>query len=335
MTDRAAVIEAFLADSPWRDAQHRPLKGDASFRRYVRLEGGPKPAMLMDAPPPREDVRPFMTVARHLTDMGFSAPEIYQDNASAGLLVIEDLGDETYTRRLADGGDEAALYALAVDTLIALHRQPRAPSVAVPPYDEAKLLEEALLLVDWFLPAATGRATPAPLREDYRDLWRRLLPAADAAPPTLVLRDYHVDNLMWLEGRDGVRRCGLLDFQDAVIGSPAYDLASLLEDARRDVPGDLAAAMTARYFDAFPKIDRAGFETAGAVLAAQRNCKIIGIFTRLLARDGKDIYLRHIPRVWRLLERDVRRPALAPLRAWLDRHVPSDLRRIPDVKVRA
>ena len=330
MAERGALIDAFLGGSPWNKAKRDPLAGDASFRRYERLRGGPKPAMLMDAPPPQEDVRPYLTVARHLTGMGFSAPEIYHADEAAGLLIIEDLGDETYTRRLANGGDERALYTLAVDTLIALHRTEQAATAAIPPYDEARLLEEAVLLTDWFLPAASGRETAPGLREEYCELWRRLLSDVGGSPPTLVLRDFHVDNLMWLPARKGVRRCGLLDFQDAVIGSSAYDLVSLLEDARRDVPDDLSEAMTARYLDAFPEVDRAFFETACAVLAAQRNCKIIGIFTRLLARDGKDIYLKHIPRVWRLLERDLRHPALAPMKAWLQRHIPPDMRRIPD-----
>ena len=149
-------------------------------------------------------------------------------------------------------------------------------------------------------------------------------------PPTLVLRDYHVDNLMLLEGRSGIAACGLLDFQDAVIGPRSYDLVSLLEDARRDVSPDLAAAMLEQYLAAFPALDREAFAASYAILGAQRNCKIVGIFTRLDRRDGKPIYLRHIPRVWRLIAQDVRHPALAPMAAWLDRHIPPALRRIPE-----
>ena len=160
-------------------------------------------------------------------------------------------------------------------------------------------------------------------------MWRALLPLAAAVPPTLVLRDYHIDNIMLLEGRSGLAACGLLDFQDAVIGSPAYDLVSLLEDARRDVTPDLASALLEHYLAAFPDIDRAAFETAAAVLAAQRNCKILGIFTRLCVRDRKPQYLVHTPRLWRLLARDVSHPALEPARGWLDRHLPAELRRIP------
>ena len=146
---------------------------------------------------------------------------------------------------------------------------------------------------------------------------------------SLVLRDYHIDNLMLLDGRDGVAACGLLDFQDAVIGPVTYDLVSLLEDARRDVPEDLAAAMRERYLAGFPDLDRAAFDASYAVLGAQRNCKIVGIFTRLCLRDGKPLYLEHIPRVWRLIEQDLRHPALAPVASWLDRHIPPAMRRIP------
>ncbi len=287
----------------------------------------------MDAPPPMEDVRPYLTVARHLKRLGFSAPEVWAEDVAAGLLVIEDFGDETYTRRLAAGGDEAALYRDAVDVLIALHRQPEAAAVDVPRYDADKLMEEAALLVDWYLPAVAGAApTPADLAAEYADLWRGLFPLADALPPTLVLRDYHVDNLMCLAGRTGAEAVGLLDFQDAVIGAPAYDLVSLLEDARRDVPADLRAAMTERYLAAFPGLDRDAFAAAAAMLSAQRNAKIIGIFTRLLVRDGKPVYLAHIPRVWRWFEQDLAHPALAPMRAWVDRVFPPEARRIPERK---
>jgi aminoglycoside/choline kinase family phosphotransferase len=155
------------------------------------------------------------------------------------------------------------------------------------------------------------------------------------SPPTLVLRDYHVDNLMLLPNRPGVRGCGLLDFQDAVTGPPGYDLVSLLEDARRDIPGPLQQAMTERYLTAFPALDRSAFSRSAAILAAQRNCKILGIFTRLWKRDGKRQYLAHIPRVWRLLEADLGHPALGPIARWLDRHMPPETRCRPDLQSEA
>jgi len=331
VTDRAARIAALLAEAGWGAAVRDPLPGDASFRHYVRLHGGPRPALLMDAPPPREDVWPYVRVARHLHNLGFSPPEIFAEDVEAGLLVIEDFGDETYTRRLAAGGDEMEMYALATDVLIAIHRNEAAGAIDLPAYDEARLFEEAALLVDWYLPAIAEQAPHPEMREEYRALWAALLPLAEAVPATLTLRDFHVDNLMWRAGQKDLARCGLLDFQDAVIGPVAYDLVSLLEDARRDVPEPLIDAMTKRYLDAFPALDRADFAAAAAMLSAQRNCKIIGIFTRLCVRDGKPVYLEHIPRVWRWLERDLAHPALAPVKAWLDRMIPPGGRRIPDV----
>ncbi len=330
MTSRSELIHSFLSQAGWADVPRRALAGDASFRRYDRLQGAGRRAVLMDAPPPHEDVRPFLRVARLLRRLELSAPEILAEDVEAGLLLLEDFGDDTYTRLLAAGADEAALYRLAVDVLIALRRRfEPALGAGLPPYDEARLLTEASLLVDWYLPAVAKRPTPPALREEYLAMWRQLLPLASAVPSTLVLRDYHVDNLMLVAGRSGLAACGLLDFQDAVIGSPAYDLVSLLEDARRDVPADLASALTAHYLGSFPDLDRAAFTTAAAVLAAQRNCKILGIFTRLCVRDRKPQYLVHTPRLWRLVERDVSHPALQPVRQWLDRHIPVDLRRIP------
>jgi len=332
MTDREADITAFLASAGWGQAACDRLPGDASFRHYVRLSGGPRPALLMDAPPPQEDVRPFVLVARHLAELGLSPPEIFAEDLELGLLVIEDFGDETYTRRLVSGGEETEMYALATDVLIALHRHPEAAAIERRPYGEALYFQESSLLVDWYLPAIAGGPTDAGLRDEYRALWASLIPLADEVPRTLTLRDFHVDNLMWRQGVEGVARCGLLDFQDAVIGPVAYDLVSLLEDARRDVPEPLIAAMTERYLNAFPSLDRDAFMAAAALLSAQRNCKILGIFTRLCVRDGKPVYLEHIPRVWRWLERDLRHPALAPLKAWLDRIIPADRRHVPPVR---
>ena len=331
--ERDTVIAEFLRGAGWAAARRDKLPSDASFRRYERLDLEGRRAMLMDAPPPREDVRPFLRVARHLTGLGLSAPQIYEADENAGLLILEDLGDDTYTRLLARGADERALYALAIDVLIALHRLPRSQAIpaGLPPYDDKRLIDEAMLLTDWFLPAITGAPTPADQAEGYASLWRAVLPLTRFAPPTLVLRDYHVDNLMGLPARPGVAACGLLDFQDAVAGPTAYDVVSLLEDARRDLAPGLADAMMQRYLTAFPQLDARAFAASAAILSAQRNAKIIGIFTRLSRRDGKHHYLKHLPRVWRLLEQDLRHPALNDVRAWFDRTVPASLRRAPPV----
>lgn len=326
---REAAIDAFLTGAGWEAARREKLPGDASFRRYVRLHLPEGSAMLMDAPPVHEDVRPFARVARHLTAMGYSAPRLLAGDEDAGFLLLEDLGDATYTRELARGADERALYAMAVDLLIDLHRRTDAVASGIPPYDDARLLAEAALLIDWYMPAATDAAVAGDARESYLAAWRAVLPLARRIPDTLVLRDYHVDNLMVVAGRAGLAACGLLDFQDAVIGPASYDLVSLLEDARRDLAPGLVDAMLARYLAAFPKLDAEAFRASYAILGAQRNAKIIGIFTRLCRRDGKPRYLAHIPRVWRLLEGDLAHPALAPVRAWFDRHLPPDRRIVP------
>jgi aminoglycoside/choline kinase family phosphotransferase len=326
---RGEAIAGFLAEAGWRGIEPAPLAADASFRRYFRLADRGRRAVLMDAPPPQEDVRPYIHVAGLLRGHGLSAPEIYAEDRELGLLLIEDFGDETYTRLLAAGGDEATLYALAIDTLVALQRAVTEPP-DLPPYDEMTLIAEATLLTDWYAPAVLGGPLSADARAEYNGLWREVLPLAALPGPTLVLRDYHVDNLMLLPGRDGVRGCGLLDFQDALSGPASYDLASLLEDARRDVTPALREAMTERYLAAFPEIDGGAFRRSAAILAAQRNAKIIGIFTRLARRDGKPHYLRHIPRVWRLLENGLREPALRSIAGWLDRHLPASVRRTPE-----
>ncbi|MEE9544065.1 MAG: phosphotransferase [Rhodospirillales bacterium] len=329
MSDRAASIDAFLKRAGWDEAERSTLAGDASFRRYSRLLDGRRRAILMDAPPPQENVRPFVVMARHLLRLGLSAPAILALDETAGLLLLEDLGDDTYTSLLAAGGDEETLYALAVDLLIGLHGRPAAVQAGLPAYDDEMLIGEATWLTDWYLPWATGTATPEPVRQSYVDAWLDLFPLVHAQPRTLVLRDYHVDNLILLPDRPGIKACGLLDFQDAVAGAAAYDLMSLLEDARRDIDDRLARAMLDRYHAAFPDRDRQAFETVYAILGAQRHAKVIGIFTRLSVRDGKSGYLVHIPRVWRLLARSLEHPSLAAVAAWFEKHVPQEMRAPP------
>ncbi len=331
MIDRRRRIEAFLAADGWCLDHVQPLADDASFRSYHRLRDGARRAVLMDAPPEHEDVRPFVRIDRHLLDLGLSAPRVLAEDTEAGLLLLEDLGDDTFTRLLEKGSDETTLYALAVDVLIYVHRLPplNALPAGLPAYDNERLLDETLLLTDWYLPAVLGAPPSEAVRTAYIDAWSQTFPAVHAQPRTLVLRDFHVDNLIRLPDRHGVAACGLLDFQDAVAGASAYDLMSLLEDARRDIAPDLRAAMLSRYFDGIEDLDRPGFEAAFAILAAQRHAKVIGIFTRLCRRDGKAGYLAHIPRVWRLLERALRHPALAKVSAWFETNIPREFRSIP------
>src|SRR5207237_2554859 len=213
---RRHAMESFLAAQGWGGYAPTVLAGDASFRRYYRLIDGARRAVLMDAPPPQEDVLPYVVVARILREHGFSAPEIYAEDRDRGFLLIEDFGDDTYTQLLAKGIDESALYTLAIDTLVALHRLVEAERLPeLPPYDEERLLTEAGLLVDWYVPCVLGSPLSAAAREEYLARWREVLPKAELPVPTLVLRDYHVDNLMLLPGRSAIKSCGLVDFQDA------------------------------------------------------------------------------------------------------------------------
>ena len=330
MADRDRQIATFLDAQGWGAATRRTLADDASFRRYERLDLDGRPAVLMDAPPDKEDVRPFVSIAKILHGLGFSAPELYAQDIENGFLLLEDFGDDTYTKVLAaDPKQEAALYTLATDFLIALHsRFSEAPSV--PPYDDARLQIETNLLLDWYFPAVTGKPVPDGSRHDYEMLWRALFRQARTVPSTLILRDYHVDNLMWLPQRPDEAACGLLDFQDAVIGPVTYDLVSLFEDARRDVPGTVAQTGLDRYLAAFPDLDPSAFRASYAILGAQRSAKILGIFTRLDRRDGKPDYLCHIPRVWRWLESDLSHPVLSEMRDWFDHNLPPDRRITPE-----
>jgi aminoglycoside/choline kinase family phosphotransferase len=330
MSERERQIVAFLAGHGWAGATRHALAGDASFRRYERLGDGDRRAVLMDAPPGHEDVRPFIAIGRYLHALGYSAPEIHAADEAAGLLLLEDLGDDLYADALAAGADQEALYGAAVDVLVDLHaarpagRGPTGPDV--PAFDDARLHREVDRLVEWFLPAASGAEAPRAVRNAYSEAWTAVFPLARAVPEALVLFDYHSPNLIWLPERDGLRRVGLLDFQDAVRGPLTYDLVSLLEDARRDVPEPLARAMVARYLDARPELDRAAFGAAYSIMGAQRNCRIIGTFARLWRRDGKAGYLAHMPRVWRYLEHNLTHPALAPVKRWIDDRVPPDWR---------
>jgi aminoglycoside/choline kinase family phosphotransferase len=330
MSDRAGLIASFLNAQGWGMAERRPLAGDASFRRYERLTRGSERAVLMDAPPPQENVRPFIAIDHLLAGAGLAVPAIFGADEEAGLLLLEDLGDDTYTRLLARGEPEARLYRLAVDLLIDLHRRlPLEKLQAVPPFEDATALRQVKFLLDWYWPATQGGPAPEKAQVDFAAAWRPIFTLWQRSGRGLVLFDYHVDNLMLLAGRSGVASVGLLDFQDAVVGSRAFDLVSLIDDARRDVAPALAAELTARYLDAFPDLDRAGFGAAYAASGAQRHTRILGTFTRLCRRDGKPGYLAFMPRVWRQLEGQLAHPALAPLASWFQHYLPPERRIVP------
>lgn len=320
---RTAAKQAFLQSAGWGEAVSSPLAGDASNRRYERVADcvNGRHAVLMDAPADRgEDIAPFLAMSSWLGAAGLSAPETYAADETAGFALIEDLGDDLFARIASAAPSlERPIYEAAVDLLVDIRR---AAPPALKPYDASTLRREAMLALEWWRPAATGAETPATVARAFGDLIDEA--CADAAEDrrVVVLRDYHAENLLWLPSRAGRARVGLLDYQDALVGAPAYDLVSLLEDARRDVPPDLAEAMVARYLAASGD-EPSAFRAAYAALGAQRNLKIVGIFARLWARDGKAQYLDLIPRVWAHLERDLAHPALAELAGFVRAEVPA------------
>jgi aminoglycoside/choline kinase family phosphotransferase len=314
-------LTQFLDDAGWGSAAVDPIPGDASFRRYFRVRESERKAMLMHAPPPHEDPRPFLDVAEWLAAHGQRAPEILAEDAQAGWILLEDFGHDRMRDWLDEnpGGEENA-YAAAIDALAELHRKPPGPFA---PYDMATYQREAALLTEWYCPAM-GLDVDA---ESYAAAWDEALEPllARQTPGVTVLRDYHAENIMLLgPAPDGSGAQGLIDFQDALVGHPAYDLVSLLQDARRDVSSELERAMLDRYIAA--AAPGAHFEADYARLGAQRNAKIVGIFTRLWKRDGKARYLAMIPRVWEAMERDLAHPALAPVARWFDANVPRNIR---------
>jgi N-acetylmuramate 1-kinase len=307
-----AAAPAFLATLGWAGAVIEPLAGDASFRRYFRVRHGNRQAVLMDAPPPHEDPRPFIAVANLLEAQGFAAPRRLGVDLEHGLVLLEDFGDARMAEVIAaDLTQENAIYADAIDLLLALHRHPA--GAVLPRYDLAEYQREAALFTEWYCPAVGLNVDAA----GYAAAWAKALAALADQHGVTVLRDYHAENLMLLPGKHGIDRLGLLDFQDALAGHPAYDLVSLLQDARREVSPALEAAMIARY-QATEPLDLAAY----ALLGAQRNAKILGIFTRLWKRDNKPRYLSLQGRVWGYFERDLAHPALAPVAAWFAANVP-------------
>ncbi len=323
---REAARHQFLAQSLGPDARLEALPADASFRRYFRVLGTDQPYLLMDAPPAHEDLPAYMNVAAYLRKHELAAPAVIASDTDQGFAIIEDFGDQTYTRLLATGADETALYALAIDVLAALHQRPLPdPDRQIPAYDHPSLLAEAALFVDWYWEYVMGAAPTAFQYQQFMAMIGKVMAKVATRRDCLVLRDYHVDNLMLRDGEtdSSLASCGLLDFQDARIGARAYDLMSLLEDARRDVSDALTEAMWARYTEQCPPEDLAAFEADYRALAVGRHAKVLGIFVRLNRRDGKPKYLKHLPRIARLLARALEHPSMDDLRGFLDAECPA------------
>ncbi len=321
MGERSEIIGNFIARAGWADAGSTLIAGDASNRKYLRLtrESG-QTVVVMDAPPDKgEDTRPFIHIAHHLESCGLSAPRILAGDEEQGFLLLEDLGDALYARVVVQSPAlEDTLYETATDVLVHLHDQP--PPEGLKPYDVATMTEMAALAFDWYAKGLGLRDKVA--RAAFCAAIADLLARHAADVDVLIQRDYHAENLLWLPERQGVARVGLLDFQDAMLGHHAYDLVSLLQDARRDVPARIETRMLDHYITA-TGTDAAAFQTAYRCLGAQRNLRILGVFARLGLRDGKPGYLRLIPRVWDHLQKDLAFPALAPLRKILDSAIPA------------
>jgi N-acetylmuramate 1-kinase len=347
---RLETLRQFLTGADFIDARRQRMAGDASTRSYARLFSNDKAVILMNSPRRpdgpaiydgksysaavhlAEDVRPFVAIANGLRERGISAPAIHHADLDAGFLITEDFGLEGYVE-----GDPprpiAERYEAAVDMLAALHWKklpddlPLAPQIAyaIPPFDIEAMLVEIGLMLEWYLPDR-GAAPADDLRADFVTQWRDLLGKTAALPKTWVLRDFHSPNLIWLAERSGISKVGVIDFQDAVLGPAAYDLVSLLQDARLDVPEQLELTLLTRYIKARHATDNtfdpAGFAESYAIMSAQRNTRLLGTFARLNRRDGKPQYLRHQPRIWTYLTRSLAHPVLAGIRGWYGANVP-------------
>ncbi len=348
---RLKALRELLDLAGYGDARRERMPGDASTRSYARLYRGNVSTILMNAPRRpdgpatydgksysaavhlAEDVKPFVALAGGLRDRGFSAPAIHHADLDSGFLITEDFGAALFVEG-APPAPIAERYQVATDMLAELHGEPLpeilpiAPQIdyRVPVFDTDALLIEIGLMLEWYLPDR-GVTPNDNLRADFVIMWRKILDKAADAPRTWVLRDFHSPNLIWLEHREDTRKIGILDFQDAVLGPAAYDLVSLLQDARVDVPEDIELAMLTRYVrarkTADPAFDAAAFAETYAVMSAQRNTRLLGTFARLNRRDGKPQYLAHQPRVWRYLSRSLAHPYLASLRSWYETNVPA------------
>jgi len=368
MTERSEEIAAFLKQAGWSGAVVAPLPGDASTRRYFRVERSGRKAMLMDQPQHAEtppcppgatpderralgynaiarlagaDVGRFVAAAEFLRGHGLSAPTIYAADPANGFVLMEDLGDDLFANVLTppnlpkSTGDEHTLYGAAIDALAKIHAGDAPvllhPDKPLHPFDETAQVAETDLMTEWFVPLALGRAATPDEISEHRALWEAALARDAKSPSVFVHRDYHAQNLIWLPERQGTARVGVIDFQDAVAGTKSYDLISLIEDARRDVSPELGEAMTRRYLKA-TGLDADAYRAEMAVMATQRNAKIAGIFARLYKRDGKPRYLSYLPRVWGYLNRDLEHPSLSPLKAWYDRVIPREKRGAPNTQ---
>ncbi len=319
--ERDELLQNFLKKCGWEDAERRLLARDASFRWYDRLTDGEKSMVLMNAPIPQENPAQFVFVDEILERIGAKVPHIHHRDLDNGFLLLEDFGDDTFTRLIARGEDEMSLYRQAVDALIHIQKNIH-ESHGLKEYDFDLMFFEASLLPLWYIKYVVGKDVDEEGMNEFKSIWQELYKIMRSVPNTLVLLDYHVDNLMITKDN----QCGLLDFQDARYGPVTYDLASLLEDARRLVPENIQSEMLRYYFEEMPQFDTEEFRQSYPIMAVQRHTKVIGIFVRLFVRDHKDRYLKFIPFVWSLLEKHLDNPLLKRYKKWLDTYVPKEIR---------
>jgi aminoglycoside/choline kinase family phosphotransferase len=323
MLTREQLKVNFISTNNLSAAQVKALPADASFRSYSRLTLDERSYLLMDAPPNHETVQPFVDVAQYLLAIGLSAPQILAIDVENGFLLIEDFGNNVFAKIFAqrpnelDHLSENHIYEQAINALIWLQKAD-CPKF-LPVYDETLLIQEVKLFTQWYLPTIYGQKIEERAEAEFIEIWQKLIPLTQILAPVTVLRDYHAENLIWLDNRVGKNKVGIIDFQDAVIGSPIYDIVSLLEDARRDVPPAIATNIINYYLQHMPHISRKDFLACYAILGAKRNCKIIGFCARKAIRDNNATYLKLLPRVWGYLENDLKHPLLAPLKSWITR----------------
>lgn len=323
---RDADRTRFLKEAGWSNARLEWRPGDASFRRYARLTMGSQHAMLMDAPTPKEATGPFIAIGQTLAEAGLSPPSILASNEEQGFLLLEDFGDDTFTNLLNRGADAAPLYLLATDVLVQMRLRLSGPQPSLPAYSPEARTDHLITFLDWLWPECMGAPPSSADRIAFNTVWREALEKAPTLGRGFVHRDFHVDNLMRLPDRNGPAACGVLDFQDAGDGPFAYDLASLLEDARRDIAPAIREACLERYQAACPDLTTDEISWALAVHGGQRHCRVAGLWVRLWRRDGKPGYLKHMQRTLNLLENSLRHPAMANVHSFLDDKFPAAAR---------
>ena len=330
--EREALKAIFLSNNNLDDEKRIKLKKDASYRQYERIiKNTGESYILMDAPPEKEKTTPFIQMANFLRNNNLSAPEIFATDIENGFLLLEDFGNDSFTNVLAGNSSlstelkEEKMYEKAIDALIYLHKI-SPDTIKLNKYDELTLIKESNLFIEWYLSVLNGDKISKAIQDEFNLILKHLLSSVKSFANVIVLRDYHADNLMWLDNNIGYRKVGLLDFQDAVIGSPVYDLVSLLEDLRRDVSPQTVENMINRYLQAFPNYSRKEFQAAYSILGVQRNLKIVGFCARQASRNKNPYYLSLLPRVWRHINNNLKHPLLLPLKSWLTKVVPSQMK---------